>query len=200
MKHAKALSLAVATAAALMAFVGVTSASATVLCKTETDPCASPYGKGTEWAAELSGKSVFETTAGESLDKCEGSKTSGVIEEAGGSAFTVKMSAGITWNVCDVVTVTVKAGTLEIHKIAGTWEGTITGKGGEVTVGLFGGTCSFTTGNGIDIGTLKPGLPPRFILNPKLKKSAGGILCPAEVAWTAEYKFSTPSPVYVSAS
>ena len=47
MNHLKGLAIAAAIAAALLVVAGTGSSSATVLCKTKSSPCSSPYLKGT---------------------------------------------------------------------------------------------------------------------------------------------------------
>lgn len=199
MKYTKALSLAVATAIALMALVGATSASATVMCKTETDPCTSPYGTGTAIKGSLEGATKFETTGGEVLDECEASSTEGKVENAGGSTLTVTLGIGRTFSVCKVLTISVLAGSIELHKIPKTWNFTVTGKGAQITLAIFGASCTYGMGNGVDLGTLTP-LKFKFDINKaKLLKTEGGFLCPAEVLWSATY-VGTPEPAYAAES
>jgi hypothetical protein len=201
MKYLKMLGLAAVAAMALAAFVGAGTASATVLCKTTSTPCNSIYGKGTVLVTSLSGSNLIETTSGSTLTTCTGTSTKATIENAGGSTSTVV--APLTEMVasgCTGIVNTLKLGTLEIHHITGTDNGTITGLFSEVTTALFGTTCTYGAGAGIDAGTLTGGESPTIKVNEIVKKVAGGFVCPAEVRWTASYNVTSPKPLYVEPS
>lgn len=180
----------------LLALLGSGSAMGTVLCTNATEPCSVPYPAGTELRSELVGSSVFETSS-EVLDTCTSSTTSGQLAN-GGSLGTVSLSPGMTFSFCGVVTVVVKAGSLEIHKISGSWNATLTGQGAEITMAIFGVTCTYGTGSGTDLGTFTAGLLPRFDISTSLFKTAGGFLCPSTVGWTAAYEVTVPHAVYIA--
>lgn len=198
MNYAKVMSLAIAAAAVTMAIIGATSASATVMCKTETDPCTENYSSGTSVHEELEGAAKFSTTGGEVLDECTTSVLEGKVENAGSATSTPTIGLGITWGFCKVVTIEVLAGSIEIHKIPKTWNFTLTGKGAEITLAILGASCNYSFGNAVDLGTVTP-LKFKFDVNAKLKKSAGGFTCPAEIVWAATY-VGTPTPVYAAES
>ena len=202
MKYLKMLGLAVVAAMALMAMAGAGTASATVLCKTTSTPCNSVYGKGTVIRPTLTGSNVLETLEGSTLTTCVGTSIKTVIENPGGATATVfGPNTELVATGCTNQTFTLKSGSLEIHHIAGTDNGTVTGLVAEVTVVVFGGTsCTYGAGTGTDIGTLIGGESPVIKVNGIVKKTAGGFICPAETRWTGEYKVTEPTPIYVEPS
>lgn len=189
----------VAFALILMAFVGASSASATVMCKTETDPCTSAYGTGTEIKGSLEGVTKFETAGGEVLDECSASTTEGKVENAGGSTITVTLGIGRSFSICKVLTISVLAGSIELHKIPKTWNFTVTGRLATITLAIFGTSCTYGFGNGVDLGTLTPAKFKFDINKAKMPKAEGGFLCPSEVLWSATY-VGTPEPAYAAES
>jgi hypothetical protein len=218
MKYLKMLGLAAVAAMALMAFVGAGTASATVLCKTQlTTGCAASgwdYPAGTTIDATLkspTSTATLETTGGTTLDTCTGSTVHGKTETTGSSTTTVsgKLTSelnaegdpkGLTWSGCTVPTTTLAAGSLEIHWISGTDNGTLTASGAEVTVNTgFFGACVYGTGTGKDLGTLLGGSPATLAIstNVTLTKNESG-LCPSETKWTATYEVTTPKPLFVT--
>jgi hypothetical protein len=202
MKYLKMLGLAAVAAAALTAFIGGSTASATVLCKTTTTPCASPYAKGTTFVPTLTGSNVMESLGGEILATCTGTSIKVKIENAGSSTSTV--SGPVTEMMasnCTNPTTTIKLGSLEIHHIAGTDNGTVTGLFSEVTLAaIFGTSCTYGAGTSTDVGVLTGGASPVLKVNAIVKKTAGSFLCPAETRWTGEYKVTEPTPLYIEAS
>jgi hypothetical protein len=206
MRYLKMISLAAVAAAAVMAFVGAGTASATVLCNNNgsTTACSSKVGAGTKIVSELTGSAILETKEGTVLDTCTGGSVNGSVENAGGAAATVtgKITA-LTWTGCTKETKTTALGELEVHHIAGTDNGTVTGKNSVVTVaGLFQNeSCLYGTGNGTDLGTLVGGSPATIVISTLVPRQAGsGFLCPAEARWTASYKVTAPNPLFVAAA
>lgn len=208
MKYVKMLGLAAVAAAALMAFVGGSTASATVLCKnnTSTLACTEPYGTGTEITSHLVEKTKATLVTAFKTVECSKSTVNGKVENAGGSAATVggKISA-LTFEECNCEVKVLKNGSLEIHSIASTDNGTATGNGSEVTVQcngtLFGNVhCIYTTEN-TDLGTLVGGAPAKLEVKeaeiPRLKTDS---LCSEKAKWTANYEVTTPNPLYVAAA
>src|SRR6476469_9901246 len=103
MKHLKMLGLAALAAMALMAITAVNSASATVLCKEEKNPCGSAdYSAGTEFKAEeMPENTMLWKSQGKTIDECSGSLTAGKTANTGGlgSAVTVELST-FSWGTC----------------------------------------------------------------------------------------------------
>jgi hypothetical protein len=202
MKHLKMLVLALVAVVAAMALAGAGSASATVLCKTQTNPCASLYGKGTVIRPTLTGSNSLETLGGTTLTTCTGTSIKTLIENPGSATTTVSgPNTELVASGCTNETVTIKSGSLEIHSISGTANGTVTGLVAEVQVNTgFFGKCTYGAGSGTDIGTLVGGASPVIKVNGIVKKTGGEALCPSETRWTGEYKVTEPTPLYVESS
>jgi hypothetical protein len=210
MKYVKILGLAAVAAMALMASIGAGTASATVLCNvnilttgctTATPPQHYPAGTPIHASLPTGNEALLETTGGTILDRCKKSTIKGEVKNAGSSTTTVSGPIQtLTWEECTTTTNTVITGELEIHHIAGTDNGTLTAKNTQVTVVVFGESCIYGAGAGLDLGTLKGGSPATISINTIVKKVGGGGLCPAETRWTASYTVNEPNPLYVSAS
>jgi hypothetical protein len=218
MKYVKMLGLAAVAAAALMAFVGASSASATVLCKVEgtgtptgtTCPAEKAYPAGTEIHAVNTSTAILE---GEPFNiECKKSTVKGKTNNEGSATETVSGPIEVlTFEECGTSTVTVlKKGTLEIHwinpvdeggKETGSHDGTLTASGQEVTTEtstIFGKVhCIFVTQNA-DLGTLKGGNPASFTANAIISKISTNALCPEPGRWTASYEVTTPKPLFVA--
>jgi hypothetical protein len=207
MKYLKMLGLAAVAAAALMAFVGAGTASASVLCSTTTTPCTSPWKTGTVMDFSLVGTAKLTTTEGTVLDTCTGGTVKGNLEQ-GTSTATAKgnvTAANLTWSGCTSTTDTLTGGTLEIHNIAGTSNGTVTAKEFRVTVDSFLGSCVMTVGTGVDLGTLTEGKAgtgssPDVTLhvNAVVKRESG--LCGETALWNATYVLTEPKETTLSVS
>lgn len=205
MKYIKMLGLAAVAAAALMAFVGASTASATVLCKEgKTSGCAAAgkaYASGTAVEATLTSGTSAELLAGGFLeDTCTGSTIKGTTSNAGSSTETVRGSASsLTWSGCTFTTTTKTLGTLEIHWISGTDNGTLTASGFEVNVNQPFGTCTYKSGTGNDLGTLKGGNPASIVISTTVT-GGGAFGCPSTATWNAAYTVTAPKPLFVSES
>jgi hypothetical protein len=206
MKTVKMFALAAVAVAALMAFIGASAASASVICSTATEPCTSPwpspttldYSLATGTSAELINLETLET-----IDTCKKSTVKGTLTN-GSATATAKGPAEVTWEECTWPTTTIKNGTLEVHAITGTkGNGTVTANGFEVTIntGVFG-SCVYGTGEGMDLGTVDEGNPSTFTAAAKVKFISGGFLCPRNTEWKAKYTQTEPknTTLYVSAS
>jgi hypothetical protein len=189
-----------AVTAALMVFLGVGSASATVLCNESASSCTS-YEAASTLEASLTGSGTLSTTGGTLLDTCTLGVIGGTTGNTGGSTETVNEPIGeLTWELCTNTTDTTNKGELEIHWISGTNNGTVTGKSISVTLNTASGSCTYSTGTALDLGTLTGGNPATIDVNTVLAKQAGGFLCPTEVRWVASYSVVSPEPLYVGES
>jgi len=228
MKYVKMLGLAAVAAAALMAFVGSSTASATVLCKTQgtgsptgtTCPEGWAYPSGTEIHAVLKTVTKAKLITSFKTIECGKSTTKGKTENEGGATETVKGPVEVlTFEECNCEVVEVKkGGTLEIHWInvldknekgevtaeTGSHNGTLTSSGAEVTTicsSLFGKVhCTYVTNN-TDIGELDGGAPAIMtIKGAKIPVDVANSdkLCPEKSEWFAEYEVTSPSPLYVT--
>jgi hypothetical protein len=200
MKYMKMLGLAAVAAAALMAFVGAGTASATVLCKTSTltTGCAAAgqdYGANTTVEATLNGSAILEA-GGFIEDTCTGSTIKGKTTNTGSSTETVSGNASsLTWSNCTFPTKTIKLGTLEIHYTSGD-NGTLTASGFEVTIEQFFGSCVYKSGTANNLGTLKGGSPATIAISTTVTGSGFG--CPSTATWNANYTVTNPNPLFIS--
>ena len=211
MKYLKMLGLAAVAAAALMAFVGGSTASATVLCKTTptkpqtpegtTCPPNQAYPAGTKIHAVNEEHTVLTT---EFLNvTCTESTVEGETENEGSATETVKGPITVlTFNGCNCTVNVLKRGSLEVHWIEGTHNGTLKSSGAEVTVEcstIFGKVhCIYTT-NATDLGTLTGGKTATMDISsagiPRVTTSA---LCDPTSNWDAKYNITTPDELYVA--
>lgn len=207
MKHLKMLGFAALAAAALMAFAGAGSASAAVLCKTNTNPCSSKWTKGTalEFSLKNGTSALWKTTENLSIKTCTGASLKGEMISEGSATEAVKIKVTEdSWTSCSVPTVTLELGELEITNISGTQNGTVTLKNAKFTTNdAFFGDCSYGTGaTGIDLGTLTAsGIGDSVIdVNARLAP-IGGACCP-DVVWLEEFTITKPqeTPLFVEPS
>jgi hypothetical protein len=218
MKYAKMLALAAVAAGALMAFIGAGTASASVICSTTADPCpagqAWPNGTTIEFSLKSGTSANLVDTSGNTLDTCTSSTVEGDITNAGSSTATVTGTiTSLTWGsagtACTFTTNTLRAACLEVHKIAGTSNGTVTSDscdGGisEVTIntGLFG-SCIYGIPAGKSIGDIAEGsgTGATFTANAVAEKLSGSnFACPTTSKWTATYVLTKPTNTTLSVS
>lgn len=199
MKYLKMLGLAAFAALALMA-LGVGTASATKLCTDEA--CATVYPVGTEIHASLRPSSTFRLTspANTTVATCTTSTIKGKTSNKEGATVSGPIEA-LTWGSagteCTVTTDTVAFGSFEIEK-TGANEGKVVGKGTEVTYKIFGTTCTYGTGLGTILGTIKGGVEPVLVINnANVVKTAGNFLCPSTAFWDAEYIVTSPHAMFI---
>jgi len=219
MKYVKMLGLAAVAAAALMAFVGASSASATVLCETPgtgsptgtTCPEAWGVGAGDAIHAVSEGNLVLTTGSEFTQITCKKGTVTGTVVTEGSATETVKADSAkagdLTWEECSTpngacTVSTVAAGTLEIHWIEGTHNGTVTGNNTIVTSecnSIFGKIhCIYKAANE-DLGTLTGGetATADFESTP-INIEPTSNLCPKEPKWDAKYVVTQPDALYVT--
>lgn len=208
MRYLKMLGLAAVAAAALTVILGANSASAAVLCSTTADPCPAgqtwPAGLTLDWSIP-SGGSVLQTdTEGGTLDTCTTSTMNWVITNPGGSTSTVTgTDEETTFSGCTFPTKTLKLGKWEIHKIAGTSNGTVTSdEVTETTINtVFFGSCIYGVTPGTDLGTITEGKPAILHINAVTEKFTGSnFACPETDRWTATYTLTSPANTTLSVS
>jgi hypothetical protein len=203
MKYLKALGIAAVAAMVLTAFLGASSASATVLCKTTSTPCGAEwhYSTGTEIHATLKPGTKAIFSASGIIGECSESTIASKTTNTGSASETVDgkiEKEKLTWGSCTAEkTETVKGGLLEIHWIPGTDNGTVTMREVEWTSKSAGISCTYGAGEGIDLGTLTGGAESTISVN-TIVNVTGGFLCPKTVTWTAEYVVTSPTPLFVS--
>jgi hypothetical protein len=185
MKYLKMLGLAAVAAMALTAFLGASSASATVLCKTATNPCGSAWLKtgSLEGSLTTGSTSVLKSTGENPLveDTCTASTVGGEIASQGSGVNVVGEISSLTFTSCSNPTsVLSQAGTLELN---GT---NVIGKGFEVTVNA-GVSCVYSAGTGTPLGTFTGGNPAIIHINAVVSKKSGSFLCPSDSVWEGTY-------------
>jgi hypothetical protein len=180
MHYMKILGLAAVAAAALMAFVGASTASATVLCSTTTTPCNSVVHNGTKigFSLDPGAAALLTYTSGEEIDTCDISTVTGELT----SSNTASLST-LDWSGCTWTTTTIAAGKLEITgPLTGTSSGTVKSDA-EIkwTISIpFFGSCVYGATAGVSLGTLTEGNPATFDLAAVVSKLSGSsITCPS---------------------
>ncbi len=211
MKYVKMFALAAVAAGALMAFIGAGTASATVLCSTTADPCplAQKWGNipldfslaaGTSANLQETGPPEGE---GGVLDTCKESTVKGEITNTGSATETVTGSiTSLTWGTCTWPTTTTLLGKLEVHKITGTSNGTVTADGEtRVTIKNPFESCTYTVPSGKSIGDLTEGKPAIFHANAVAKRVGPfSFFCPETAVWSATYTLTEPKETTLSVS
>jgi hypothetical protein len=191
----KMLGLAAVAAAALMAFVGAGTASATTL----TDEAGNVVNSGSTIDFSIpSGKSaVLVDTTGEELDKCTGSTARGKTSNGGGAGVAVTGNVEtLTWTSCTLPTKTLAAAGLQVN---GTGAGNVSATGTfEVEIEtIFFGPCVYGVTNGTPIGTLANGT---FTANAVTEKFSGNkFACLPSAVWTGTYTATEPKGLKVDA-
>jgi hypothetical protein len=205
MNNLKILGLAAVAAAALTAFLGASTASATVICKTKPTAGVCPEGwdylAGTKGKASLAAgtSAALQDTSGNVLITCTASTVEGTSENTGGATSTVKSTlTSLTWGGCSNTVDTINPGRGELHWIPGTNNGTLTTIETAVTVNIFGVSCTYGTGSGTDMGTTVGGNPGSLTVNTAIPRIAGGFLCPATTRFSAEYVATEPTAAWVA--
>jgi hypothetical protein len=184
-----------------MAFVGVGTASASIICSTTTNPCTSSWPTPTTVDFSLTSSAKLKEVGpeGETINTCTEGTVHGIMTQGtqNGSTSTPILhieKEGLTWGKCNFPTTTVKGGTLEVHNIAGTFNGTVTGSGFEVTINtVFFGSCIYGTGESVDLGKLTEGNPAVFHAEAIVKRLNINFACPKEAEWNATYTLTSPS-------
>ena len=206
MKHLKMLGLAAVASAALMALVGASSASAAVLCKTETDPCNSLVKKTETVSAQLMAnkEALINISSKFAPVECKQSTIAGKVAKEGGKGNVPEVTVEtLSFTQCSCEVLVMKDGTYYVSHIVGTPNGTPFGTGQELTFQcntiLFGKVkCMYLTNN-TPLGELQGANPAILAVNAELPLVAGSSgLCRAEGGiWTGKYEVTTPKPLYV---
>jgi hypothetical protein len=202
MKYAKMLGLLAIAAAALMAFAGVASAT------TLTSPAGTTYTSTIKAASE--GKTTLHNASLGVSVSCEESNVEGKVESHGSGVTAGGKVTTLTFTKCGADTVTVLApGSLEVHNISGTSNGTLTSVGAEITIknAATGVSCTYKTGpapSATDIGTLTSSATTGKtatldIASSIIPRSGDSILCGSKGEWTGSYVVNTPDSLLVDA-
>lgn len=198
MKRSKILAAVVAAAMAVMVLLGASTASATVLCETETFPCSAVYPKGTELKADLTSPSIFEKPNGAEFSRCGKETLVASVANAGGPSTRVMATLNaLEFSECTGYSKTVlKTGSLEIEQIPFTNDGTVRATEMEFTFELFGLVHCKWRATSLNLGVLHGGSDPT--LNVTLPLEPLSICNGSEYShWTTTFTLTTPSPLYV---
>jgi hypothetical protein len=203
MKYLKMFGLVAMAATALMAFVGAGTASATVLCKNNlnTKVCSERYPTGTKIEGKLVGTGKLETSF--KTIECNKGSASGTLEKEGGSTSTPFGAGSPTLEECNCEVKFIKNGTLEIHWIEGTDNGTLTSSGGEATVScstIFGNVHCIYVSNNTDAGVLTGGNPATEEAALEAPRLATNGLCSEKALLKGKYEVTSPKPLFIAAA
>jgi hypothetical protein len=188
MKYVKMLGLLAVAAAALMAFAGTASAT------TVTSPTGTTYTstiKASAGTTELHGS--FITVS------CKKSTVEGSVESHGAATTAGGAISSLTFSECNFPVKVLKAGSLEVHGISGTENGTLTSKNAEITIETSIANCIFTTkAEGTDVGTLTGGSPAKLDINSaSIPRTGHSVFCGGSGTWTGGYEVTTPTSVFI---
>jgi hypothetical protein len=201
MKYLKMLGLVAIAAAALMAIAGAGTASATVLCRTTSTPCAAGQKWETNTQVHFTLKpgttSEWKTTGGSLENTCTEGTIKGSISSAGSETSTVKISVSKsewTWGGCTQAQNTLAGGELEVHAIAGSDNGEVRATGFNFTTTIAGVSCNYNFPESTKLGTLtSSGSGGATIdINTVLTKSGGGFLCVPSLQWIEQFTQTEP--------
>ncbi len=204
MKYLKMLGLAAIAVMGLMAVLGASTASATELDKVTADGTKDALKVGdTIHITSTTGTSLTYTdTSSNPIDTCKEGTWHGTVTNAGGPTSTVVIGVtSLTWGGCTQTTTTITNGELEVHTIANTDNGTVTGKGTTWTTNVFGVSCRYGTGSGTDLGemtgvtksTEHAIIHLNAIINEQEPKQ---FLCPDTGKWVGTYTITTPTGLF----
>jgi len=196
MKPVRVLGVIALMTAALLALIGAGSASATVLCTNSS--CTTTYASGTtiDYTLKSGTTSRLSDTSSNSLATCTGSTVRGKISSESGASISSNLES-LTWSGCSQTTTTIKNGSLAITWTSGTSNGSVSSSSSEVTMVVVGVSCTYGTGAGTTLGTLKGGEEPVLSISAVVSKTAGSFICPSSGKWTAEYVVTEPHALYV---
>lgn len=156
------------------------------------------YTAGTviDSSLKTGGSAKLTGSGGEVLDTCSNGTVKGKTSVTSATSLNGIISS-IIWEGCSTTTDTVANGELSISWTSGN-NGTVTGAGSQVTVSIFGVSCTYGTGTGTHLGTLTGGEAPVLSISTTVTKTAGGFLCPGTAGWDAEYVITEPHALFVT--
>jgi hypothetical protein len=189
--------MGVLAAALLTLGLGASSASATVLCKTATNPCTGgTYGKETVIEATLKSSSFWPLGT---LNCSEGSMKGEVTNPGGEAADVVGTFSGVSFSGCEKSAVNVlKPGTFKVKSPSG-GNGALVWEGFEITGKPSGIHCIYSGSLDTTALSLNGGEPASLVASEAtLKRTGGSLVCGSSGQWTVEYTVTTPQPLYVA--
>lgn len=204
MKHLKMLGLLAVAATALLALVGVGTASAHPT-ELYTGHTTANSGLTLHAVLDTGTTALLTDTSGELADTCKEStvnvKTTGKATEEGEIHGEIET---LTWGGCTWTTKTLTNGSLDITDIGdvngdGQGDGTVTGTASRVTVQVFGFLdCVYGTGAGTHLGTLTGSTAGHATMDINATvKLQEGAFCPETTKWVAKYEVTSPTGLNV---
>jgi hypothetical protein len=208
MKHVKMIGLAAVAAVVVTAFAGTTPASATKLCRmmvpANSGECRESYGTKTMIHAVNEGTAAL-TTAFKTIE-CGISTIEGEVTNSGSGSATVSGPVTtLSFGTCNCEVKVIKKGSLEVHWIPLSQNGTLTSSGAEVTAScstIFGTVhCIYAT-SATDLGTLtggamSEGKATMDIESQDIPRLTTNGLCDETANWDTKYEVTSPKPLYV---
>jgi hypothetical protein len=200
MRYLKALCLAGVAAAALMAWIGAGTASATIVDCTGLSPCP------TNEVIHAKAESTVTLHPPFGDIECGESTVEGKLSNPGTATTTASGAISVlTFKSCNATVTVIKTGSLEIHTRTASSDnnGTLTSTGAEVTVEFIGTHCIFAT-NGTDLGTVTGAATTKknatLDIEATIPRTGGrsGIFCGSTAQWTGSYEVTTPSGLNIT--
>ena len=188
--------------------IGAGSASATVICTTESNPCesgSSTFLTEATGTAQLQAGTEAVFSAFFKTVKCTESTAAGKIESAGGAGATATGSlTTLTFSGCGCTTSVLSKGSLEVHYTSA-GDGSVTGKGTELTFKCVepNVSCKYGTGTGVTLGTVTGGEPATLKIEaslPFISGDSSSFVCGSTATFTATYAETGEGPMYIAGS
>jgi hypothetical protein len=192
MKYVKMLGLAAVAAMALAAF-GASSASAVTLCTANEATCSAGNTIKEIHATQV-GSGVLESGSTTLITCTSSTMLADQTKDGAGNNASGPVTK-LTFSGCNTTPTVNSTGSLEINS-----KGEVKSIGGQITATIFGVACSYGTGAGVTLGTLKTGASATLPINAEIPKISGGFLCPSNAKWTATFQITNHSSVFVSAN
>jgi hypothetical protein len=204
MKHLKLLGLVVVASAALMAFVGASTASAGILCKNYSEPCNSILKKGETLSSQLAAKKKARINITFAVVECNKSTLAGKVAKQGAKGEVPEVTVEtLSFTECNCEVFVLKDGTYYVSTIPETGNGMAIGTGQEFVTQcntIFGKLkCTWVTNN-TPLGEVEGGSPALidvFNADPLLNEAASNPLCEEEAFWYGEYEITNPNALFV---
>jgi len=153
-----------------------------------------PAGTSIHISLETGTSATLTDTSGNTIATCTGSTVNGATSNESVTWISDAISS-LTWEGCNQTTDTVNAGSLEFMHTTGD-EAEVVGRDSEVTLGIFGVSCTYGTREGTKLGTVTGGEAPTLKITTTIPKTAGGFLCPTTGIWHASYIFTEPHALH----
>jgi hypothetical protein len=178
----------------LISLGGVGTASATKLCTDSACTAVYPAGTTTHMSIVV-GKTMKLKNGSETIATCTEWTTTGTTKSVGPTTIWTSKTTN-DYTQCNQETKSVSNGEMGITWTSGS-NGTVTDKGTQWTVQIFGVSCTYGTGEGTTLGPITGGTSPIIAVNTTVAKTAGGFLCPSTAGLEAEFVVETPHALFV---